>query len=140
MIVDLEKLITQLEHHEGVKTKPYVDTQGKLTIGVGRNLTDKGLHPNEIRLLLLNDIKDAMMDANAFKWFEDLNEIRQRVVVDMLFNLGRSRFMNFRKMIVALNKQDFATAADEMLDSRWAKQVGRRAQVLSGMMRSGEEV
>lgn len=138
MIVELEKLIAQLEEHEGVRTHPYLDSVGKLTIGVGRNL-EKGLHPNEIRLLLLNDIREAMCDVEGFTWFDDLNEVRQRAMVDMMFNLGRSRFMGFRKMIVALNKHDYEDAALEMLDSKWAKQTGRRARKLAEMIRTGED-
>jgi lysozyme len=127
-------LIAQLERDEGIRNKPYLDTVGKVTIGVGRNLDDKGLSQEEIGFLLQNDITDSLKEAKKFAWFEGLDLERQRVVVNMIFNLGPFRFKRFRKMLEALAKQDYKTARDEMLDSRWAVQVGSRADRLAEIM------
>lgn len=127
-------LIAQLERDEGIRNKPYLDTVGKITIGVGRNLDDKGLSQEEISFLLQNDIIDALKEAKKFAWFEGLDLERQRVIVNMIFNLGPFRFKRFRKMLEALAKRDYKSARDEMLDSRWAVQVGSRADRLAEIM------
>lgn len=135
---NIDKLIEQLKLHEGVDHKPYVDTVGKLTIGVGRNLDDNGLRDNEIDFLLMNDIKDCMEEAMSFDWYSSLNNARKAVIINMLFNLGLPRFKKFEKFAEALSDMDYEDASSEMLDSRWAKQVGNRAKQLSEQMRTGE--
>ena len=134
-----EKLIAQLRVHEGVEHTVYNDTMGIPTIGVGRNLRDKGLSDQEIDYLLSNDI-DAFAEevATAFPWWETLDEVRQRVLVDMAFNMGVPRLCKFKKMWSAIEEQKFDIASMEMMDSRWARQVGRRAVILSDAMKSGE--
>lgn len=124
--------------HEGMRLKPYLCTEGKTTIGYGRNLDDNGITESEAELLLEHDIQRAQQDAEQFAFFKALNETRQAVIIDMLFNLGVSRFRQFEKMLAALEKHDYAAAADEMLDSKWAKQVGVRAKNLNQLMISGE--
>lgn len=124
--------------HEGVRAKPYIDTVGKLSIGVGRNLDDVGLRPDEIDYLLANDTAVAINDARFLcDDFDALSPNRQRVLVSMAFNLGRSRLAGFRKMFAAIDAGDFAEAAKQMLDSRWASQVGKRARELASMMENG---
>ena len=132
---NLQKLLIL---HEGKKLKPYTDTVGKVTIGVGRNLDDRGISDGECALMLSNDI-DIVLRAyrNNFPKWKDFNETRQLVILDMLFNMGINRFLGFKKMIDALNAGDFAKASQEMLDSTWSKQVGSRAVRLSNMMRTG---
>lgn len=132
---DDPELIEALKRDEGVREKPYYDSVGKISIGVGRNLDDKGLRPDEIRFLLKNDIEEALADARKFSWFPRLDRPRQRVIVNMIFNLGAPRFRNFKKMLAALEKQDYIKASEEMLDSKWARQVGVRAQRLADIMR-----
>ena len=133
----IEQLKKMLIRHEALRLKPYKDSVGKLTIGVGRNLDDRGITEAEAMLLLSNDIGSAMTDAQSFAWFKALDSVRQDVVLDMLFNLGKQRFSGFRKMIIAIENTDYPRAADEMLDSKWARQVGLRASELSQMMREG---
>lgn len=133
----IEKLQKMLLRHEGLRLKPYKDTVGKLTIGVGRNLDDRGITEAEAMLLLSNDIVDAQVDAKTFAWFAQLDSVRQDVIVDMIFNMGLARFSGFRKMIAALENANYPEAADQMLDSKWARQVGLRASELSQMMRTG---
>ena len=135
--MNIEKLKAQLIRHEGKRLKPYLDTVGKTTIGVGRNLTDRGITEEECGVLLENDIRLAELFAKAYDWYDGLDEARQAVVVDMQFNLGPGRFAGFKKMIDAIERRDWGEAADQMMDSTWAVQVGRRAITLSQMMRSG---
>ena len=134
--MDIEALKNQLILHEGLKLEPYECTAGKLTIGVGRNIEDIGITEDEARYLLDNDILRVCdeLDRNL-PWWRDLSDARQRVLVDMVFNLGISRFMQFQNTIAAIESGDYETAASEMLDSRWADQVGNRAKTLSRMMR-----
>lgn len=133
--VNHARVIAQLKIHEGCETHPYTDTVGKITIGVGRNLTDRGLSEDEIALLLMNDLRivEAELDAVLPSWHL-LTDNRQAVLVDMMFNLGRPRFLQFKKFLSALAEGEYETAAAEMLDSRWARQVGRRADTLARMM------
>lgn len=125
-------------HAEGLRLKPYRDTVGKLTIGYGRNLEDVGITKLEAEVLLDHDLADAEMECRkAFAWFDGLSELRQRVIVEMVFNLGLSRFMEFKATIAALMLRDYETAARQMLASKWAKQVKGRAIRLSEWMRDG---
>ncbi len=138
--MNIERLKAQLILHEGLKLKPYKDSVGKLTIGVGRNLDDKGITNNEAMMLLDNDIDDAYEDAKSLiASFNDIGDVRQRVLVDMSYNLGRSRLKGFKKMLAAVESGMFTTASREMLDSRWANQVGSRAERLAKMMKDGLE-
>lgn len=130
----------QLILHEGLKLKPYKDTVGKWTIGVGRNLTDVGITEDEALMLLCRDIEKAEIDAFALiSNYSSLNDVRQRVLVDMAFNLGRSRLSKFKRMVAAVQRNHFGCAADEMVDSKWYRQVGVRGARLELMMRTGKD-
>jgi len=120
--------------HESLCLRPYQDTEGKCTIGVGRNLTDTGISTEEAMFLLANDIERVTNEAKTFPWFDQLSEPRKVAILDMLFNLGLTKFCGFKKMIKAIEVQDFDTAANEMLDSDWAREVSDRAVELAGMM------
>ena len=125
--------------HEGLKLTPYRCTADKLTIGVGRNLDDVGITQDEAEYLLDNDILRCCDDLDRnMSWWRDLSETRQRVLVDMVFNLGISRFMKFQNAIDALANGNYKGAAEEMLDSRWANQVGQRAMRLANAMEFDE--
>ena len=138
--MDKQRLFKQLRLHEGVEKFPYKCTAGYLTIGVGRNIEERGLLDDEIDFLLDNDIEVVMNEVSVtFDWFFDLSEVRQRVVADMIFNLGLPRFKQFKNMIAALEAGDWAEAANQMMDSKWAKQVGKRAERLRDMMETGED-
>jgi lysozyme len=125
---------------EGFKLKPYKDTVGKLTIGVGRNLDDVGLIEEEVLFLLENDIKRIQKELDSIEEFSLLSETRQRVIAEMVFNLGKSNLMKFKNMWKAIQLQDWSKAANEMLDSLWAKQVGKRASRLATRMRTGLDI
>ena len=138
--MDRNRLIDQLRIHEGVEKTVYNDSEGIPTIGVGRNLRDRGLSDDEIDYLLSNDI-DIVVDEldKVMPWWKDLDEVRQRVLCDLVFNLGMPRFSGFKKSISHMKQQMWDQAADELLDSKWARQVGRRAHTLSEMMRTGND-
>ena len=138
--MDIDKLIAQLKVHEGVRSKVYLDTEGIETIGVGRNLRDRGLSDDEIELRLANDIRDFQEEVErAFSWWSDLDDVRQRVVVDMAFNMGLGSLSKFVNTLSHIENGRYEEAGVEMLDSKWARQVGDRANVLSNMMKTGED-
>lgn len=134
-----QKLKGLLVQHESYRQFPYTDLTGHLTVGIGRNLTDRGISQNEAYFLLDEDI--SYFHAKLMHYldcFEKLNMPRQVALVDMCFNLGLQGFLNFKEMVSALEAHDYARAADEMLDSKWAQQVGERAVRLANIVRSGE--
>ncbi|MET4696708.1 glycoside hydrolase family protein [Endozoicomonas lisbonensis] len=133
-----ESLTETLIRHEGIQLRPYTDTVGKLTIGVGRNLDDLGITRDEALVLLANDIARARSELiRCYPWVEQLNPVRQDALVNMVFNLGLPAFSGFRKMLAALQDRNFEQAAKEMLDSRWATQVHGRASELADRIERG---
>jgi lysozyme len=139
-VTDAERatLIEELRRDEGVEPFPYTDTVGKLTIGVGRNLTDRGLSDDEIDHLLRSDIDLCIGDLNrGVPWWVTLSPVRQRVLINMCFNLGWPRLRGFVRTLSAMRRGDFTTAAEGMRLSLWAKQVGARAERLAQMMERG---
>ena len=138
-IHDVEAL---LRRHEGWRVRPYRDTTGHLTIGHGRNLDAKGITREEAGYLLANDLKAARTTAERYSWFSRLDRVRQAVILDMLINLGPRGFKSFKKTRRKVQIGHYGDAAEEMLDSTWARQVGRkkdqRAGRLAEMMRTGE--
>lgn len=120
-----------------MRLTPYVDSVGKITIGCGRNLTDRGISEDEARQFLDTDINHAILDLTVFPWFPDLDQVRQRALVDLCFNIGLPRLKGFRKMLAAIERREWDVAAHELLDSRYAEQVGKRARTLAAMLRTG---
>lgn len=137
-----QRLKTQLIEDEGSITYAYQDSENYWTIGVGRLIDeDKGgrLSDDEIEYLLDNDIDKIINQAiREFHWFNDLSDVRQEVVLNMIFNLGLGGFKGFGNTIAALERHDWLDASREMLDSKWAGQVGQRAIRLSEAMRTGQ--
>lgn len=133
-----EILKAQLSTDEGWRKLPYTDTVGKLTIGVGRNLSDVGLHDDEISLLLVNDMAVAEAACRGlFPNFDDLSDARKAVVCNLAFNMGAHVFGTFKDTLAAIREGRFDDAATDMLASHWAQQVGARAQRLADAMRQG---
>src|SRR4030042_478069 len=133
-----EKLINLLKKHEGIRLKPYLDTVGKLTIGVGRNLDDVGISKDEAEMMLSNDIDRSIYDLNRhLPWWINLDETRQMVLIDMCFNLGISRLLGFENTLKSIASGEYEIASQQMLQSKWAGQVGNRAKKLSQMMKEG---
>lgn len=148
------RLVALLILHEGLRLSPYLCTAGKLTIGVGHNLTAKpinGIGPltritRERALQILDsDLKETIAEVKkALPWVSLLNEPRQAVLVDMAFNLGVKGLKGFKKFLLALQDDDFSKDDDHMFDSKWAMQVGDgrgrrfdRADRLAKMVRTG---
>jgi len=154
-----EHFIEKLIKHEGLVLQVYKDSLGIDTIGIGRNLEDRGISPIEFEDMNIPNIEhiyeygitepDAMLLANndieivekelcdAHPCVKDLDEVRQLVLMDMAFNMGVPRLKKFVKMWNAIHEERFDLAAEEMLDSRWASQVGMRSIKLSKAMKEG---
>lgn len=166
--MNLSLLRQELTRDEGYVNRPYKDTVGKWTVGVGWNLSDNGipreLHPLCIKLGLpinwlawnkAKDVPDEMIEAlldlstlnaitdarnvcekNGIKW-DGLSDQRQRAITNMVFNLGSATFSKFKKTLNLMLHNHWDKAADEVLVSKWASQVGKRAQRISNMLRKG---
>ena len=137
----MKRLIDQLKRHEGVSKWAYEDHLGYITVGVGRCLDPEiglGLSDKEIDYLLQNDIERCYKELECLSWFPDLDPIRQEALVNMVFNLGLTRFLQFKKTLAYMAEGRYPEAADEMLDSKWARQVKNRAIELSEMIRTGQ--
>ena len=136
----LERIKEQLIRHEGLRLKPYRCTAGKLTIGIGRNLDDCGISQKEAYVLLENDIQNCekqMLDEIP-EIYNPLDEVRKSVLLNMCFNLGIGGLLGFNNTLAFIAAGDWERAANGMLASKWAKQVGRRAIELSELIRKGK--
>ena len=134
--MDIAKLKSDLELDEGLRLHPYEDTVGKLTIGIGRNLDDVGISEEEARHMLGNDIKWVVEELDrTMPWWRTMPEPAQRALANMAFNLGLTRLRRFKNMLTALQAGDYRKAADEALDSLWAKQVKGRADRIAALYR-----
>ena len=161
MKYDINEFIKMVAKHEGIVLEPYRDSLGISTIGIGRNLEDRGITDGELNYigktmeevlekglteeeayyLCMNDIaivEKELLDRKPI--VNQLNHVRQMVLVDMAFNMGVPRLMKFKNMWAAIETEDYALACEEMIDSRWANQVGNRAMKLSLAMKNGEWV
>lgn len=128
----------RIKKNEGLRLKPYKDTIGKLTIGYGRNLDDRGITKEEADYLAENDFKTVIYDVTKnLPWILSLDEVRQGVIYEMCFNLGINRLMVFRNTLNNIRDGNYIQAAKEMLNSKWATQVGKRATELAELMING---
>lgn len=158
MQYDRQALIDQLILHEGMELKVYQDHLGIDTIGVGRNLQDRGITDGELsfmnklrseiydegiteanaRFLLSNDIDIVEKELlNAHPCIDRLDDVRIRIVLDMAFNMGVPRLCKFKNMWANIHIGDYLSASFEMLDSRWAEQTKSRATRLAEAMKTG---
>ena len=126
-----EKIIKQ---HEGTRKFPYKCTSNFLTIGVGRNLDTKGLRDDEISLLLANDIRECAQDLEKFTFWPELSAIRKAAILDLRFCVGGQGFRGFKRLIKALDSKDYPLAAQSIIDSKFARQTGKRATDLAYMV------
>ena len=135
----MKDFIEQLKEDEGLRLLPYRCTAGKLTIGYGRNIEDNGIFLDEAVFMLERDSELArrdLIDIFNLRFGDKLYDYnRFNALTNMMYNLGKPRFLGFKKMIAAIKIQDWKTAADEMIDSKWAKQVGDRAVRLAAIIR-----
>lgn len=135
---ELDALRSQLAEHEGFKLKPYRCTAGKLTIGVGRNLDDRGITAEEATCLLNGDINQCLTDLRTFDWWLGLDAVRQSALIDLRFNVGAQGFRTFQKLIAAMASRDYERAARELVLSKWVTQVQpARATRLVRMLKTG---
>jgi len=134
-----DALLTLLIADEGLKLKPYKDTVGKWTVGIGRNLDDVGITEAEAKYLCLNDITrvERDLDSKIPGWRGALNEKRKLVLASMAFQLGIGGVLKFPKFLAALQRGDYADAAREMQESLWAQQTPARVSRLASMMEAG---
>ncbi|AQG98597.1 lysozyme [Burkholderia sp. KK1] len=135
---DLATLKAELTRDEGRRARIYTDTVGKTSGGVGRNLSDVAFSDDEIDLMLTNDIERAELSLDAkLPWWRNLDPIRQRVMLNMCFNMGINGLLTFVNTLAFVKSGNWNAAANGMLASKWATQVGARAQRLAQMMRTG---
>jgi len=159
MKYDRDELVKMIAIHEGIVLNVYQDHLGIDTVGIGRNLEDRGITDGELSYInkTMDDIYDSglteeeayylcMNDIaivekellNSKPIVNQLNDVRQMVLVDMAFNMGVPRLKLFKNMWLAIEKVNYPLACEEMIDSRWASQVGNRAMKLSLAMKNGE--
>jgi lysozyme len=133
----MSKMLDMLKRHEGLKLKPYKCSAGKLTIGYGRNLDDRGITEKEAEYMLHNDILYCISQLDLrLPWWKDQPDTIREVLINMCFNLGIGGLLGFKKTLALLQMKEYEKASREMLDSRWAIQVGRRALELSEMVKN----
>ena len=134
-------LMADLRRDEGVRYSAYQDSLGYWTIGCGRLIDARfgdGLTPEEVDYLLENDVADTAREVYAaWPWVAGLDAVRRRVLMNMAFNLGVPKLKLFKATLAAVAQGDYVKASEQMLKSRWAGQVGARAQRLARMMATG---
>ena len=134
----MNKLIEQLKIHEGFRSNVYTCSGGKKTVGYGRNLQDIGISEEEAEMLLKNDIYEATNQLlNAFPWMATFSDVRISAMINFTFNVGIGTVRKFSNTIEYLKNEDWEAAADEMIDSKWAEQVGDRAIQITEQIRTG---
>jgi lysozyme len=143
----LAALRTQLFDHEGLRLKPYKDRGGKVTIGIGRNLSDKGLSESEAYVFLEHDISDAMNELDRWlPWWRKLDPGRQRALVDLCFNMGigtaKKGLLSFKNTLAAIKAGDWPKARRGLLASKWAKDVQpkRRDRIVALVLNGTDRV
>lgn len=121
--MDLTKLKQSIKKHEGLRLKPYECSKGKLTIGFGRNLEDRGITTLEAETMLERDLLDTKLELeDSIKFFHKLDDIRQNVLIEMAYNMGVSNLLEFRNTLKFMEKSDFINASIEMLNSKWHRE------------------
>lgn len=137
-------LLSQLERHEGYRRGAYQDSLGYWTIGIGRLIDGRkggGITKDEALVLLRNDVERTAADLDMrLPWWRTLSIVRQRVLLDMCFNLGIHGLLGFKNTLQAIHEKRYTDAALGMLESKWADQVGVRSTRLAYMMRHDEEM
>jgi len=134
----LKEILESIRSHEGLKLEPYECTEGKLTIGYGRNLEDKGISLVEAEIMLNNDVTDVYTELlQKVDYFDILPIHVQSVLIEMAYQMGVSGLFKFKQTLLHIQNNDFESASVEMLISKWAKQTPKRAQTLSNLMKGG---
>jgi len=134
----MSSLKESIRRHEGWRDKAYQDSEGIWTVGYGRNLQELEIDKQLGEKWLEDDLKTARLAAERIPEYSLLTDERKDVLVEMVYNMGPSRVAGFRMMLAAIRDGDWEEAAIQMLDSKWAKQVGVRARRLAKQMESSE--
>ncbi|EME71378.1 lysozyme [Paramagnetospirillum caucaseum] len=143
--MSITTLRAELVRDEGLRLKPYRCTAGKLTIGIGRNIEDRGISEATALQMLDEDIAGLSAELDrAIPWWRNLSDARQRALINMAM-MGVPRLLGFRRMLAALQAGDYAAAAAESLASKWADQTdgiedgrpGARSTRVADMIRKG---
>lgn len=135
---DRQMVARDVSRAEGYRAKAYQDTEGVWTIGYGTNLQELEIDEQLAARWLSKKLAEAERELEQFGWYAVLSSGRQRVLVELVYNLGLPRLLSFVKMIEAIKARDFQTAAAELLDSKWARQVGPiRSKRLADLLRAG---
>ncbi len=130
----IDDLKVRLRLEEGIRSFAYRDTVGKITIGIGRNLTDNGISTAEIEVLFQNDIERVIRELDSiFPDAKTFSEMQQIALLDMLFQLGKTRFLRFEKMIACIRIDLWEGAKREALDSKWAREFPIRAKSVTDL-------
>ena len=141
--MNMDRLLESVKKHEGYRNKVYLDTLGKRTVGVGHLCVedfwedDKEYDEKFLMDILEADLQNAIKGAKDLmseNGCMDMDEIAEEIIIEMIFQLGKTGVSKFKNMWKALSGLDYSTAASEMLDSRWAKQTPNRAQAMSAQM------
>ena len=128
---------TLIKRHEGYSRFPKPDAHGTVQIGYGLNLTRRGLDQGEADWLLIQEVRRLHDWLTSFPFFQAMSVNRKAVLIDMAYNLGEAGIDQFARMLAWLDKGDYDSAADEMLNSEWRQQVGERAVSDAELMRRG---
>ena len=141
--MNMDRLLASVKKHEGYRNKVYLDTLNKRTIGVGHLCVedfwedDKEYEEKFLMDILEADLQNAIKGAKdlmAEHGCIDIDEVAEEIIIEMIFQLGKTGVSKFKNMWKALSGLDYTTAAMEMLDSRWAKQTKNRAEAMSAEM------
>ncbi len=134
---ELAVVLSDLREDEGLKLEVYKDTTGHQTIGYGHNLSDLGISKAIADAILMEDLVTTLMALNSqIPWWKTLTESQRRALINMAFNLGVNKLLEFKKMLAALKTGNSDLAATEALDSKWAEQVGSRAWRIAALFRN----
>lgn len=133
--MDYNLIKSELIVDEDKRNFLYPDTVGKWTIGIGRNIEDNGLSDGEVDYLFRNDVLRVTKELDDnLPWWRNLSEVRQRVVFNMCFNMGITKYLKFKNTLKAIQEARWGDAKIGMIKSKWHKDVGQRAIRLEYMM------
>lgn len=152
-MLDMAEMITRIKLHEGCSLKPYKCPAGKLTIGIGRNTEDNPFTVEELRVvgdwkngitreaahyLCKNDIERCIIELKKhLKFFDELDNERKYALIDLCFNLGINKLLTFKKTLASIACGNYRTAAEQLLQSKYASQVGKRAKRIAILIETG---
>ena len=143
--MNLERLLESVKKHEGYRNKVYLDTLGKRTVGVGHLCVedfwedDKEYEESFLMEILQKDLQEAIRGAKELMeehGCADIDERAEEIIIEMVFQLGRTGVKKFRNMWKALSEHNYIGASFEMLDSKWAKQTPNRAKDMADQMKA----